>query len=307
MLACDFYRGVVTYKGIEFAARHDAIVDDDLFARVQARKGARTQRRTVDGAHGLLQGRIRCATCGQSLQSDRTVRGEPLYRERHSKLCPTNGRSALAKDFDQQVEAILGSLELPDDWIERIAGSVASRRDGPTPTALRDRLRRTARIYRDGYLSDAEYERTRADIEAQLARLSTALRPGHDEVAALFRDVPALWSAANADERHRLTRLLFERVYVDLNAKLIAAIVPTAEFGLLLQHALEAAERSDVMLVPPDHTDVIDAWHAYANAELSTAKLTRSTGDGSSELSPPAERLEMVETGENRTPRPERT
>ncbi|GMU39303.1 MAG: hypothetical protein AMXMBFR23_01690 [Chloroflexota bacterium] len=303
LLACAFYRGVVTHRGSEFPGRHEAIVDEALFARVQARKGARARQRRTAGDHGLLQGRVRCHACGQTLQSDRTQYGAPMYRERHSQPCPTNNRSAVASDFDAQIEAILGALHLPDDWVDRLSAALVEHREGPSVATLREQLRRLGRIYSYGDISDAEYEARRAEIDAQLKQATAEVRPGHEEAAALFRDLPAFWAEATRAEKHRIVRLLFERVYVDLAAKQVTAIVPTAEFGFLLQHALEAAERSDIYLVPVEDLDALDALHAYANGERVHAWTSEQPEDAEAFTRlPPTGVLEMVETGENTSP-----
>ncbi|MFA7296157.1 MAG: recombinase family protein [Dehalococcoidia bacterium] len=301
LLACDFYRGVVTYKGAEFPGQHVRIVDDDLFTRVQSRKGARAQRRTVSGDRGLLQGRIRCTSCGQTLQSDRTHYGAPMYRERHSKLCPTNNRSIMAAEIDDQIETILTSMQLLPDWLERLAAAISHKVSGPAPAKLKERLRRLARVYSYGDMRDDEYEAARSEIESQLRQTSVILRPAHNEAAALFADSSKLWTRAGSDERRRLVALAFERVYVDLETKLITTIVPTAECGLLLQHALEAAERSDVLLYPAELSEALDALHAYADGERVRAWASdHPSGEGIRGSMPsPAEQLEMVETGEN--------
>ncbi|MDP2326530.1 MAG: recombinase family protein [Dehalococcoidia bacterium] len=284
MLACDFYRGVVTYKGDEFPGQHEAIVDDDLFLRVKARKGSRSQRRETHGQRGLLQGRIRCGTCGQTLQSDRTYYGAPMYRERHSKPCPTNGRSIVATELDAQVEVILESLRLPTDWTERATAAFVGGRTGPSQEALKERLRRLGRVYLYGEMTDDEFEAQRADIEAQLRQADSVIRPSHHEAAAIFGDLPELWARTTMDEKRHIAGLLLDRVYVDLDEKLITAIVPTAEFGLLLQHALEAADRADILLVPVEHVDALDALHAFVTGDqVEEWTSTDDPGDGHSQ------------------------
>lgn len=267
MLACEFYGGVVTYKGREYPGQHEAIIDQDLFLRVKARKGSRSQRRDTQRQHGLLQGRIRCGTCGQTLQSDRTHYGAPMYRERHSRPCPTNGRSVVGADLDAQVDAILQSLQLPNDWRDRATAAFVADGSGPSREALKRRLRRLGVVYMHTEMSDDEYEAQRVDIEAQLRQAESVIRPAHQDAAAIFGDLSQLWLAATAAEKRRIVGLLFERVYIDIDAKLINAIVPTAEFGLLLQHALEAADRADILLVPLEHVDALDALHAFATGD----------------------------------------
>jgi site-specific DNA recombinase len=103
MLNTRFYCGVVTYQGQEFPGQHAAIIPEDLYLQVQARRQRRTGRRQVRGVKGVLQGMISCARCGRPLQSDRQIRGAPMYRERHCYECETNGHAIMAYVIDDQV------------------------------------------------------------------------------------------------------------------------------------------------------------------------------------------------------------
>lgn len=141
MLRCRFYLGFVRYAGEEFPGRHDAILDEELFERVQARRGAPRQQRSVAAGRGILQGRISCGHCGTALQSDRGHRGRPLYRERHGKRCHTNNRSVMAAIVDEQLQAIWESVEFAPDWRIRMAELAAADYDGPTPQELAQQRR----------------------------------------------------------------------------------------------------------------------------------------------------------------------
>ena len=112
MLNCRFYLGKVRNKGEEYMGQHLQIINDELYHRVQARRQRRTIVRTVQGPKGLLQGMICCGNCGKGIQSDRHRLGGPMYRERHAHQCGTNGRSIMTKVVDEQIEAILTSVEL---------------------------------------------------------------------------------------------------------------------------------------------------------------------------------------------------
>lgn len=142
-----------------------------------------------------------------------------------------------------------------------------------------------------GEMPDDEFEAQRADIEAQLRQAESIIRPSHHEAAAVFGDLPRLWSHATADEKRRIAGLLLDRVYIDMDAKLITVIVPTAEFGLLLQYALEAADRADILLVPLEHVDALDALHAFATGEQVEAWTSQDhSGDGRSSEQPVSRR-----------------
>lgn len=104
--------------------------------------------------------------CGSPLQSDRHRLGAPMYRERHSKNCLTNGRSVVARKLDGQIEAILGSVRLKPRWRKRMAYLASGDRDGPDPEELHRRRRRISRTYADGAFTDDEYEHKLAELDA---------------------------------------------------------------------------------------------------------------------------------------------
>ena len=61
----------MSYHKEEYPGQHEAIITEDLYQRVQARKKAKAITRMVVGPKGLLQGMIACGQCGKGVQSDR--------------------------------------------------------------------------------------------------------------------------------------------------------------------------------------------------------------------------------------------
>jgi site-specific DNA recombinase len=268
MLNCRFYQGLVTYKGAEFPGRHEAIVDQETFEAAQARRGAARQRRLMVGQRGLLQGRVSCGHCGETLQSDRDYRGRAMYRERHGSRCRTNNRSLMAVRVDAQLGAIWKSLEFAQDWRARMAELASANYDGPSPEELASQRRRLARAYADGGLSEAEYESRVAEIDHRVQRARKPSGPSFEEAAALFSDMPRLWEQAEMDERRRLIDPLIERVYLDIDSKRIGAIKPTPEFRILIDHALDPPDNPDVFLIPPGNADGTNIWRWWRRGRI---------------------------------------
>ena len=264
MLSNVFYRGAVRYRGEEFSAAHEALVDGDLFRQVQARRSAPRQRRLVVGPRGILQGRVSCGHCGRALHSDRDHRGRPMYRERHGEPCETNAKSLMAAGVDEQLGAIWKSVRFARDWRERMAEILSAGYDGPSVEELAENRRRIARAYADGGLSDTEYD---VRLQALEERGREALRPSgpaFDEAAELFSDMPALWDRAAPEERRRLVAPLIERVYLDIDSKRIGAITPTPEFKALIDHALEPTADPEVVLIPPESAEEVSSWRSWS-------------------------------------------
>ena len=255
MLSNAFYRGVLIYKGTEFAGAHKPLVDGNLFLQVQAKRGSPRQRRLVVGQRGILQGRVSCGHCGRALQSDRDHRGRPMYRERHGIQCRTNNRSLMAEGIDAQLGAIWKSIQFSPDWRDRMAEILSAGHEGPSVEDLADQRRRVARAYADGGLTDTEYEVRLATIDERARQMLRPSGPAFEDAVELFADMPALWERAAPEERRRLIDPLIERVYLDIDSKRIGAVTPTPEFKALIDHALEPAPDPEVALIPPQSTD----------------------------------------------------
>ncbi|MEZ4554827.1 MAG: recombinase family protein [Dehalococcoidia bacterium] len=254
MLKNAFYTGIVKYRSDLMPGQHEAIVTDELFERVLAKRHQAPTSRLTEKPLGLLQGRLHCGGCGRKVHSERNRRHEPRYRERHGSTCQTNGRSILASRVDWQLAELWRSIEFPADWRERIA-SIASRSyDGPDVTALQDKRRRLGRAYTEGAYGDAEYEALLRGIDDQIRFAANVAGPSYEEAAELLADMPALWDSAEHEERGRLLKPFLERVYLNMDMGLIGGLRPTPGFGFLLDHAVERVRGARVVILTSEET-----------------------------------------------------
>lgn len=258
LVACEFYLGLVEYKGELHPGRHPALVSQGLFDAVQSRRGAPPARGVV-GTTGLLQGRVFCIRCGKAIQSDRH-RQSPMYRERHAGECATNEKSVMAHRIDAQVAPILESLILPKDWRERMVRLALTRVAGPTSDELKQSLKRLGRAYADGLVPEREYEERRDDLNRRMREVESQDLPSIPEAAELFDQVEQMWKEATQEERKRLVGSLFERAYVDLETGQIGAIVPVPAFKRLLENALERSQAGCALLLSPAESERLDVW-----------------------------------------------
>ena len=275
LLECRFYLGKITYRGEEYPGRHEAIVSEELYQRIQARKQKRDSIRSVQGPKGVLQGLIACGNCGKRIQSDRHRFGGAMYRERHSHQCETNNRSIMAKKVDEQIEAILTSVELRPEWRDEMAKLAIASVEGPTPKQLKDKRRRLSRAYAEGAFNDKEYEEKLAEIDVRLRLTENVELPTLEEAASLFEDIPQLWEEATPEERRKLISPIVERVYVDMESSMIGAIVPTTGFRRLLEGAMMTAENPAVILLSEDESDRLKVWSWWrrGRVELPVQKI----------------------------------
>ena len=291
MLNNRFYLGEIRYKEEHHPGRQETLITEKLYEQVQARKRLPAVARTVRGPKGILQGMISCGNCGKPLQSDRHRYGGPMYRERHSVECDTNERSIMARVVDEQIGVILQAVELRPDWQKRMAKLAVTNREGPDPKKLREKRKRIGTIYADGVINRAEYKARLAEIDRELNLTSVLDLPTLEEAARLFENIPQLWMEATPEERRKLISPFIERVYVDMESRLIGAISPVAAFRTLLDKAVARAESTAVMLISEDETERLRVWSWWrrGRVELPVQKsrqLGCTTGLASISFSP---------------------
>ena len=79
--------------------------------------------------------------------------------------------------------------------------------------------------------------------------------PTLSEAALLFENIPQLWKEATPEERRKLISPLIERVYVDIDSRLVGAIAPVPAFRTLLENAMARSESAAVLLLSQDETE----------------------------------------------------
>lgn len=252
----QFYCGFVEYNKKLYPGKHAAIITQELFQRIQARKQTNKRVSKVHGPKGLLQGIIVCSNCGHRLHSDLKGQTIPMYRERHAHECPTNERSIIAEVFDKQVAALVHSLDIKPDWKQQMARVAVTTYDGPKPDELKEKRRRLVRAYGDGGYSDQEYKTRLDEIDRLLQQASVTTPPNIEEAVELFSDIPMLWSEATPDERQLLLRSLVETVYVDIKTKRVTAIKPTPVLSALYGVGINTGPDTPVKLMFHDKTPI---------------------------------------------------
>ncbi|MDA1297879.1 MAG: zinc ribbon domain-containing protein, partial [Chloroflexi bacterium] len=241
------------------------IIAEKLFERVAVKRMRRHQsvRRSRGGASGILRGRIACGHCGNSIHSERSHYGYPMYRERHGRECATNGRSVIARRIDEQIAEIFRAFELPKAWRHRMAELAVQPAEAIDTQALKERRRRLGRAYADDALSDSDYEARLAEIDSQFQTAEVVSQPSIDEAAELFGNLPGLWKEATAEERGQLISPLLDRVYVDIETRRVGAITPAPAFRTLLDRALERTDRSACVVLTTNEADRLEDWSVW--------------------------------------------
>ena len=130
-----------------------------------------------------------------------------------------------------------------------------------------------AKTYVDGLFPDDEYHRQKRLLEMELESLVVPEANAAEEAGKLVRDLPGLWSKADLEEQRKLLTAMLDAVYFDTKqTKSIIAVRPKPPFRPIFRVAA-SRQGSDIRII---------------NEPL----------EGSSVF--------LVETGESRTPRPEK-
>jgi len=243
MLRNRFYLGLVTYRGERFPGKHETIVSQELFDRVQrVRKEHFTGPWTYTPRHRtyLLGGLVRCAACGTKLWAQH-LSGNDYYREDTSRrgLPPCSGKKLVRGDLlEQQVEEIITSLRLPASWRDLVIQKLSSASELDRVVAERKRLqerrRRLMRTFLDG-MPEEEYRRELAAIDTALNSL---VDPMEDEVIHLGYHVEGMleaWHLATKEEKRDLLMMMLESVYVDTKEPKVVALQVKPGFKPLFQ------------------------------------------------------------------------
>ena len=260
MLTNAFYLGYVKHKDRLLPGKHEPIITQELFDKVQQvrKKHYRapstfTQRyRTY-----LLKGLLRCAHCSEKLWAQHSG-GKSYYREENSIRgipCPNPKKYQRAEVFDSKIEAIVGNLTLPSSWRDLVMEFLNS--DDERINAARERqrleqkLRRIKLQFREGDIDQREYK---VEIELTKTSLAAVQQPEDDQLVRLGDHVEGLveaWREATDKERHELLTMMLDAVYADMLTGEVVAVRPKPEF-LPLFNLKEPVRAGELILVTGD-------------------------------------------------------
>ena len=167
MLSNRYYLGIVTFRGIEYSGRHEPLVSQELFDRVQEvlRLHGRSGERSRKHPH-YLKGTVYCHSCGSRLCLT-LARGKYLYffcAGRHTKL--TNCLQRYVQT--EEIEVAVGDFYATD-----------VRLDEEDCRSIREGLREVIEARRKGALPNLTTARRQIeDLEHQRRRVARGLVDG---------------------------------------------------------------------------------------------------------------------------------
>jgi site-specific DNA recombinase len=192
ILRSPLYLGKLPRKAGTVDGQHDAIVEDDLWLRVNRTRAMPERRaggRPMKTGHLLTRGHLRCGCCGSGMFPVASYNGRPeVYRcigrrDNGPSFCSMPG--VLRRDID---EALLGELTkryfdldgTRDRLRDRIANELPSAHEAvhvreQELAKAESRITRVVRGWQDEVISDEEYASQRAELELERDAAEAAL------------------------------------------------------------------------------------------------------------------------------------
>jgi site-specific DNA recombinase len=234
--------GKIAYKSEVHEGEHEAIVDDEIFQRVQTTLSQNGQNGSGDkrNKHGaLLRGLLRCAACDCGMTHTYTKKGNRLYRyyvcnhaQQHGRqACPdpsvpaheieqfvVNEIKAISRDPALVAATLAESHRLADEAIGRLKRERAAleRQRRANEAELRELAAKPAQ---NGELAKlAQVQERAAATERRLAEVGDEVSrwTNHDisesDVSHALAEFDTLWAALTPREQVQVLGLLIERV-----------------------------------------------------------------------------------------------
>jgi site-specific DNA recombinase len=229
ILANPYYMGVVSYQGIHYEGKHQALIEPDTWLANQAILAAHNHTGEKDRTHNhYLRSTIYCSACGARLifSRNRGKSGEAydyfMCVKKKTKTNNCSRRAMRLERIEAGIASFYGRFRVRPEYAEQIR------------TAVRHEL-------------TAQY----AEASRSLERATARKRRVQDEREKLLRAhyAGAIPQDLLATEMKRLTRELAEA-----DTEIKAAQVSTADLAETLRRALTAASHCErAYLTAPDH------------------------------------------------------
>jgi DNA invertase Pin-like site-specific DNA recombinase len=253
ILRNPFYVGRFVWKSVEYDGNHEAIVDIQTFARVQAQLEAKraTGERTHHHEH-YLKGTIFCGRCGSRMiySQNKGRRGSTYYYfvclGRHAKNTSCDLPYVWVSDIESQLVDYYKSIELDTRTAEtlyrHIIAAAAKRNEHAKRLAARQRqrivqLENERRALMKAHYAGAvpldilkeEQERIKGELATAGALMTNSeihwesLEANLDRALSLASRVGSTYEQADDQVRRQLNQAIFEQVLIEVDGSVAYA------------------------------------------------------------------------------------
>ena len=243
LLRHPYYKGVVQFQGVEYAGKHEPLVDEETWQAVQAVLGSHRSGERERMHNHFLKSTVVCGRCGSRLLVQNTKNGKGVLYPyficaRRQRLHDCSFKAVLIEVVEAQMQEVYRRLHVSEadrQEIERYLLAELARIEGEKDrnvrsltvrrTNLEDERRRLLQAHYAGAVplellkeEQDRLGRELAGIQRQLDayQADAKLVRAHVEQALdLLEDCYRLYMAAPDHLRKRLNQVFFERVLVN--------------------------------------------------------------------------------------------
>jgi hypothetical protein len=239
---------------------HAPPLDDDLVEQVQQVRAANRTCATAVArtTHTYaLSGLAICGLCGGRLHFHADRQGRPrvyCYQKQQATSTPCVQGDQFAESIEAQLRAYVGTFHLDDETVADVIALFDQAQTNKDDSErrrreIKSRLERIAELYKWGDRTRDAYQGERDHLTAKLSTLRSTGTQSEllAKTAALLRDLPATWDAANDGQRQALARLVFASVEIK-DDRLVAVVSQPgfAPYFLALNHRSQVKEKCDL-------------------------------------------------------------
>ncbi len=129
-----------------------------------------------------------------------------------------------AESMEGQVEEMMKSLTIPQEWYELIAAYYLKDNGLADYECesynLRRELERLQNLYTDGFISKATFQEQAMALTIELKKMQVLEQPEIKTILPYLQDFPKLWSLMTDNEKRAILRTVFAAIYFDDHAEI---------------------------------------------------------------------------------------
>jgi hypothetical protein len=231
-------------KSKAIKGKHEAIVPEELFDRVQEIRRQRTRNHKPGrpSQRYVLRGLARCRRCHASMQGRGSGKsGAARYicaTRRTTRSCdqPLVPAEEVERQLVQFIEGFTPEEGVREEIMQRLAEGTGPESQDATKrrAALEERLRRMRDLYELGDLERGEYVARRNAINSELDAISPGPIPDLGQARKVLDDFSIFWRGeTEPDARRQFLGLIFESVWLD--DRRVVAVQPKPSFVAFFQ------------------------------------------------------------------------
>ena len=247
VLANPYYKGIVTYQGVEYPGAHEPLVDAATWDKIQIILASRVNGERSNKHPHFLKGTVYCAYCGSRMlvSNERSKTGTiyPYFvcSGRHSKRhkdCKT--KYVLIGEVERKIEQLYENIQLPhevrvavEEELQNVIAKEKEKYDAEMDGLLGQKraLEHKSEKLLEAHYSDAIplelLKKEQAKITKELAAINHEIKQHNitfDQISQnltdsleLLDDCAAFYKGASDTIKRLMNQAIFEKIYISCN------------------------------------------------------------------------------------------